>query len=122
MASMMSGAEMRVRLNRLGLTIDALAKLAGWDTRTLTRETTGARRVSDRTEAKIRELEVRAREDLDRFNDAAEEGTPIYLPRLNTPQEPGGLPPHWWLAIASRCEDVWGEDVQFEWGESDGPA
>ncbi len=115
MTSTMSGAEMRVALHRLGLTLSAFSKYTGWDSRTLTRQSTGVLRVPDRVEEKIRELEAQAREDLERFNDATENGTPIYLTRLNTPQEPGGLPPHWWLAIAARCQGQWGEDAQFEW-------
>ena len=115
MASMMSGAEMRVSLHRLGLTIPAFSKYTGWDSRDLTRQSTGVLRVPDRVEEKIRELERQAAVELERFNAATEDGIPIYLPRLNTSQEPGGFPPHWWLAIAARCQEAWGEDAQFEW-------
>ena len=115
MTSTMSGAEMRVALHRLGLTLSAFSKYTGWDSRTLTRQSTGVLPVPDRVEEKIRELEAQAKVELERFNEATEEGIPIFLPRLSTSQEPGGLPPHWWLAIAARCQEAWGEDAQFEW-------
>lgn len=114
----MNGAEMRADLWGLGLSIPALAKLMGWDQRTLERQASGKTPVTERTEQKIWELQGMADAELERFRVATESGEQIELPRLDQRQEPGGLPPHWWLAIAARHRKAFPDhDEAITWAD-----
>ena len=112
---MMTAAEFRARLVFLGFTIDSFTTMLGWDRRTLQRQAGGATSVTQRTVDKVRELEQLANTQLAQWDAATENGTPIQIPRLNETVMPGALPPHWYLALAGRHLNKWGEDADVEW-------
>lgn len=111
----MTGAEMRATLYMLGLTLDSFSVYTGRDDRTLRRMAGDKTPVTAPVQEMLETLARKAATELERWDAATEAGTPIYIPRLNTPQEPGTLPPHWYLALAGRHLAEWGLDAQIEW-------
>lgn len=111
----MTGAEMRATLYLLGLTLDSFSIYTGRDQRTLRRMGAGTTPVTSPVQEMLEALARQAELELQRWDTATEAGTPIYIPALNTPQEPGTLPPHWYLALAGRHIAEWGLDAQIEW-------
>ena len=112
---MMTAAELRARLGYLGFTIDSFTTMLSWDRRTIQRQAGGTTPVTQRTVDKIRELEQLANAQLAQWDAATDNGTPIQIPRLNETVMPGALPPHWYLALAGRHLNKWGEDADVEW-------
>ena len=112
---MMTAAEFRARLGFLGFTIDSFTTMLSWDRRTIQRQAGGTTPVTQRTVDKIRELEQLANAQLAQWDAATENGAPIQIPRLNETVMPGALPPHWYLALAGRHLNKWGEDATVEW-------
>ena len=116
---MMKAAELRARLAFLGFTIDSFTTMLGWDRRTLQRQAGGTTPATQRTVDKIRELEQLANSQLAQWDAATENGTPIQIPRLTETVMPGDLPPHWYLALAGRHLEKWGDDADVEWEVED---
>ena len=112
---MMTAAELRARLGYLGFTIDSFTTMLSWDRRTLQRQAGGTTPVTQRTVDKIRELEQLANAQLAQWDAATENGTPIQIPRLNEAVMPGTLLPRWYLALAGRHLNKWGEAADVEW-------
>ncbi len=111
-----TGAELRARLAHLGLSIPAFATRTGIDQRYVERVSTGKiGSVSERIHDAVTTLEGLANTELKAWDEATEDGLPISIPRLNEPQEPGDLPPHWYLALAGRLIAKRGTDAQIEW-------
>ena len=112
---MMTAAELRARLAFIGFTIDSFTTMLGWDRRTIQRQAGGTTPVTQRTVDKIRELEQLASAQLAQWDAATDNGTPIQIPRLNKTILPSALPPRWFLALAGRHLNKWGEDADVEW-------
>lgn len=114
-----SAAELRARIDHLGLTPAQFATIAHRDERGIRRQATGTTPVTPSTLESLWQLEHEARAQLARFDRASEDGTPIILPRYpakgGTP-ETSDRPASWWHAIAGRHIDKWGEDAQIEYG------
>lgn len=111
-----SGAELRARLAYLGLSVATFSLLTGRSQRYIERVSTGrVGSVSEKISSTVMSLEAQAEEELARWDEATEEGTPIGIPRLNTGQEEGELPPHWYLALAGHHIEKWSDKAQIKW-------
>lgn len=113
-----TGAELRTRAYRLGLSLPSLAILTGLDQRYLERVSAGKiGSVSERIRTAVEELEARADADFEAMRAKCEAGEPISIPRLNMRQEPGRVPAHWWLSLAARLISSDCEGLHIVWEE-----
>lgn len=102
-----SGADLRVRLDRLGLTPAQFATITGSDDRTLRRMIAETLPVTRTTLARLAALEAEADEAIRDLTHDAADGIPITLPRYLAKGATADTarPASWWHAIATRLLD-----------------
>lgn len=102
----MNNAEMRSRLTLLGLSLNQLATITGWDYRELRRMANGKRPVSDRTAHMIERFEEMADSALLQMQASLNDGEPIVIPHFSDTGQPPSMsgmedmPGSYWHALA----------------------
>lgn len=107
----MTGAEMAVARQLLGLSVQDLADIRGnSDTRSMRAQEAGKERVATATAETLHRLRREHDAILNPLLEGAENGTPIAIPRGASK----GYPKGWWRAIGARLMDRY-PDVMIQW-------
>lgn len=102
----MNNAEMRSRLTRIGLSLNQLSTITGWDYRELRRTANGIRDVSPRTIEMIEQLEAVAADLVDCMQESVDRDEPVGIPYFSDEgrapyfRTDGVMPGSFWHAIA----------------------